>query len=600
MRQLPIWPSASGPGSYVAAAKALVTPHADLLVPWLHHRSLFIEPLFSKTHTTELSHLGVHALSIATMSRSYIFPYAPTLLQPDQINHYRRMLDVVVRDTQFTSQYKNFDLAVDGIGKMRRASELYDHEDDVYSAGFGLGDTHRFLHPTLRIYRNTFLAMGLRRGRESTINSLDYLACVKSLQRRLAAFHPSDAMQLSRRVLRGLSRLEQTNDTSTRRDICDAEFVYSGAATPPDPAFRMNNMWKFKECKAILKLSEVIRREHAPYCWTLAQFSGLEVPISDFKKLGLSGSPSSSMVWDHLRALVQVAATLSDPDVRPFLDDLSSTYSYLQQTPGLACHRTEKIWLNLDTSATGNIRVSDINSAWIDVEHLILFCPYDPGDIQAVRSYLKPYQDLLKRCGCQPVLTPILDEFHRPTHNSLPSQISRLWADSKLTDITFETEGKRVFAHKLVLAAASKKYEALFTGAWASSPDAFSAPIVLHGIGHATLLLMLDFAYHDHLDFQHLHAREGEEPNVVADKLDALLDLLAGADQWLMLSLHTEVESQILSNELYIRLDNVRAILKAANKTNSKRLAKYCRDYISVNPKTMAVADRDNGIDTEE
>src|SRR5579862_3384278 len=98
MRQLPIWPSASNPGSCVTATSALITPHADLLVPWIHQRSLFIRPLYSQLHSAELSHLGVHTLSIASMFSSYILPYIPTLLQPDQISHYQKMLDVIVYD----------------------------------------------------------------------------------------------------------------------------------------------------------------------------------------------------------------------------------------------------------------------------------------------------------------------------------------------------------------------------------------------------------------------------------------------------------------------------------------------------------------------
>ncbi|KAI9763065.1 MAG: hypothetical protein M1840_000956 [Geoglossum simile] len=595
MRQLPVWPSASDPGSYVAATKALVTPHSDLLVPWLRCRSLFIEPAFSRSHHKKLSYLGVRKLSLSTMFGSHIIPDAPPLLQPDQIYHYLEMLRVVVYDIEFMLQYSSSNLAIDGAGRMCRANQLYDHKDDLYSSGFGLEHSSRFLHPDIRIYHTTFSTMGLRGGPRYSINASEYLACIKSLQGRVAALQPSDAVESSCRVLQGLSRLEQTHDTATRRDICDAEFVYSGAAALPEPAFRKSYVRRFKECKEILKLSEVIRREHTPYCWTQARFSRIEIPISSFQALGLSGSPPSSMVWDHLRTLVKVAATLGDSDTGAFLSDLSDTYSYLQRDPSSpVCQSTERIWLNINLSGIGTT-ASCVNNAWIDAEHLILFCPYDPGDMQAVRPYLKPYQDLLKRCGCQPIRTPTLEEVHRPDHNSLPSQLSRFWKDSKLTDIAFETEGKCVFAHKLVLAAASEKYENFFTGNWASPPDARNAPIVLDDINHATLLLMLDFAYHDHLDFRSLQANKDEESSAIADKLDVLFDLLAGADQWLMPSLHAQAEFQILLNELYIRPDNVRVVLEVANRTNSKRLARYCVEYIRDNSKIMAVADRDRG-----
>jgi sacsin len=167
-----------------------------------------------------------------------------------------------------------------------------------------------------------------------------------------------------------------------------------------------------------------------------------------------------------------------------------------------------------------------------------------------------------------------------------------LWKDSKLTDVTFVAGGERVSAHRLVLAAASQKYESLFAGAWANSPD-MSKPIALEDISHATLLLMLDFAYHGQLDFQPLQAQGRDNSDVLADKLDGLLDLLAGADEWLMPRLHAEVEHQIMSSvRLYARPDNVRYILRIAEKTNAKELAKYCQKYCDVNSKTMKVVDK--------
>ncbi|KAI9773021.1 MAG: hypothetical protein M1839_002251 [Geoglossum umbratile] len=595
IRLLPIWLSVV-PGSYIAAANALATIHTALLVPWLSQRTLFIDPTFLVAYSSRLTQLGVQMLKPAAMFATHILPSMPSELSPDQINHYQAVLGVVPKDVLL--RYKDSKLAIDGFGLRRRANELYDHEDSVYSAAFGLHNGSRFLHPALRMRRSIWVEMGLLGEGTSNIDASLYLASVKSLEQRILTLQTSEAIQISSKVLQGLSRLGPTADLGTLYGIRDAKVVYPGNPDTGAPAFRQNNMFKFKETKPILKLSEVIHQEHAPYCWTQAHFSRIQLSKSGFRTLGLSGAPPISMVWNHLRALVKVAATLNDSDAEPYLKDLSKTYGYLQDNPSgdFEPHRSaEKIWLNLNEETSEPITASKINDAWIDVTHLLLFCPYDPGNMQAVRPYLTPYQELLKRCGCQPIHTPIWKEVDRPAHNTMPSQVSRLWKDSKLTDVTFKTERGLVSAHKLVLAAASKKYETRFTGGWGDSLDASNnTPIELRDINHETLLRMLDFAYHDHLDFRELQPRTEDNNDQLRKKLDDLLDLLSGADEWLMEALHAKVESQILSGAvLYIRPDNVDFVLDIAKQANAKEIEKYCVEYTTLNFETVMVARRD-------
>ncbi|KAH0563531.1 hypothetical protein GP486_001901 [Trichoglossum hirsutum] len=607
MRLLPIWPSVDRSAPYVAAKDALAISNAVLLVPWLHQRSRFIKPEYLKNHDRVLSQLEILELDVPTIFSNHILKSLPASLSPDEMKQYRAMLDVVAKEPNLLLHHRGSSLVANGLGVMKMASELYDHEDDVYSSAFGLHDSSRFLHPDLRKHRRTWIKMGLRGGPNSPIDGSEYLACIQSLKARINNLQTSDVPPslcrvISNAVLQGLARLAPDPDRHTRKLITQEQVVYSGAVGQSEPGFRQTNAHKFKEQKTLLSLSEVVRREHAPYCWTQAQFSHNDLPRPGFQALMISGAPPVSMVWDHLRALVEVAKTLQVWDVKRYLDDLSSTYRYLQEnTDDNTFDRTlyrseEKVWLNIDVPTPLLPTVTDINSAWMDVPHLLLFCPYDPGDMQSVRSYLTPYQELLKRCGCQPILTPTWRETERPpSSESMPGGVSRLWKDSKLTDITFETKGQqRVSAHKLVLAAASEKYEALFTGGWASSPDVTNGRIVLDRINHATLIRMLDFAYHDRLDFQSLQAHSGDEPSEIADKLDDLVDLLAGANEWLMTRLHSEVEYQIMTSaRLYVRPDNVRGVLRVAEETNSKELEGYCKEYIAKNSKTMEVVDRD-------
>jgi hypothetical protein len=56
---------------------------------------------------------------------------------------------------------------------------------------------------------------------------------------------------------------------------------------------------------------------------------------------------------------------------------------------------------------------------------------------------------------------------------------------------------------------------------------------------------MVDFAYSGSFEWSSMEVLETDDVEMIADKLDNLLDILIGADSWIMPVLVSEVEDQI-------------------------------------------------------
>ena len=361
-----------------------------------------------------------------------------------------------------------------------------------------------------------------------------------------------------------------------------------------EPAFRRPLMQHLCDARPFITLSEAVHSEHAPYTWTQVPFPLHRLASVAFDVLGLQGSPPISMVWDHLKELANISANLQDAEVRVFLDDLSRTYRYLQDhtVEPMANIALERLWLNIDIEDSKVPTAQNIKLSWMDVSHLVLFCPYDPGEMKYVRTFLLSYEPLLKRCGCHPIRNPTWKISEKQTSGPTMSEINQLWGKRQLTDVTFKAEGKIVQAHKLVLAAVSKYCERQFTGPW-SKFGANEDLIEIEGIKYSTLFQMIEFAYHDDLNWKAMEANPRDEDDI-ADKLDVLLDLLAGADRWDMSRLHSNVETYILDHaRILVRIDNVSHVEEIARDTRAKDLAGFCAKYREENSEILTVVENE-------
>ncbi len=168
----------------------------------------------------------------------------------------------------------------------------------------------------------------------------------------------------------------------------------------------------------------------------------------------------------------------------------------------------------------------------------------------------------------------------RPIDQSL-SVIRNMQKTDRLTDITFEVEGLKISAHKIFMAAVSEKCQRQFVGEWSGLLGS-KPTIQIEDMTAKTLERIVAFAYTGKVNWPVL--ANAEDNDEVADKLDELLDLLRGADRWVMEALHDLTERHLLStSQNFIRPDNVDDVKEAAAEARAKRLVSFCEAFIRLN-----------------
>ena len=163
----------------------------------------------------------------------------------------------------------------------------------------------------------------------------------------------------------------------------------------------------------------------------------------------------------------------------------------------------------------------------------------------------------------------------------------------------FEAEGNVISAHKVILASRSLYCEKQFHGPWAFEPESNTnnKPVKLEDMTYATLKILIEYCYDDHLDWAAgMHVQEEDDLSVVAEKLDILLDVLIAADRWLMPDLHLEAHRQVIRGiRFFVRPENVKQVGKVADEANAEELRKYCEEYSIENAEAVLLASVEDG-----
>lgn len=187
--------------------------------------------------------------------------------------------------------------------------------------------------------------------------------------------------------------------------------------------------------------------------------------------------------------LVIIAA--DHPREPTLVSDLKATYKWLSEHVDdcentlLAC-QSEKLFLNIDGAAQHcqDWRFAAASELWFNAP--------DEGSRQAVRSYLRPYKEMLLRVGAKeikkavrPALKPSPAE---ETLTKMRATFSRLRREDHLTDVTLESsDEQKLSAHRLILASSTPHFEAMFcSGSWRESQSGATVEIDVPGdiLGH--------------------------------------------------------------------------------------------------------------------
>jgi hypothetical protein len=606
---LPLWPTIN-PDVFVSAKGCLATNDENLLISWNSEKHRFIEPKFLKHSFGYLERLGVEKLYMKEVLKKYIIPNMPSRICAGNKQEYLKLITSISRHRFDYQCLSGSNIAMDGSCMLRRVDQLYDHSNNIFSSAFRDDSETKFLHPECRPQRQFFIENGLRGNRDSELDASDYTSCLEAIKHRLESsqghLHPT-LLSDTETVLEPITKntyAVRGFDWQSWSKVCQQVAIPAMNDFGTQPSFRRQIMQQRATDKPLVRTFEnFVYLKYIDVCWTQTPFPRFDIDEAILRMKGLSGRPPIAMVWKHLEHLSSVARTVDGDEIASFIQDVRKTYHYLQDNLN-SFRKTDAfipktpVWLNVDAMNDSLITQNDLKSCWTNIDALMLHTSMDSPPLMAVRSFLQPCERLLQAAGCASIIYPSLAApTNLPATTSTIAGIRELRDNDRLLDVTFVADGQSIRAHQVVLAAVSKYCATHFNGHWDTSDS-----IVLEDMSYLTLSQMVKFAYEDNIDFDSMRIRDQSQDSsdTISNKLQQYIDLLEGANRWVMPALGHRVEKEMMGCvRNWIQAGNVLEIAELASRLNAKEIKDYCDDFYKKNQETVdrdaALKNMDNG-----
>lgn len=605
IRSMPLWPSAANKQSLLSADNALLASDTYLMAAWMKMRAQFVhadEVTFSTLQKRCLLRLNVQEISTKDLLENYVLPLPKTLGNDyycdwEQYQSFiRAVSDEYARiGPAFVSACLNSELIVDGERTPRESSELYDHENEIFQAAFRYEENRRFLHPKLRQYSLLWSKIPFRQG-GSIMMVEAYICCLQTLASRLSINDPNTSSLLDddcKKVLQPLISMSWYPSGWSNGDwneILNERVFRCRQEEPGVQRYRKDYIASLAARQGSLTLSEILLPKYLPICWSQTAFPLHNPTDAVLEHTPGKGKPRCITVWLHLAYLKSIAQNLDQDQIGDFLSDLRATYRYLQSKPNASVWAFDlgedaAVWLNLATLDPKLVLLNEIQECWCSISELVLHSSCDAGSRKTVKPGLMQYSQLLASLGCRSVVYPTVTPPKLHVDHAVSKSLQKLRQSGKLLDITFSTQGHRIQAHRVVLAAISEKCARQFSGVWAveqviefdeKDPDDF--------LSYHTLSTMINYAYDDEINWDDMKVSENDDESAKEKKLDLLLDLAKGADYWFIPALKSQVEAMILAGgRMLINLKNVDDVKERAELARAAEVENMCNEFIRQN-----------------
>ncbi|KAL8918087.1 MAG: hypothetical protein Q9172_005575 [Xanthocarpia lactea] len=587
LKSLPIWlqhsPTSHATRAHcIPAEGALMCAHGAMLLPWIRDRDRFVDSQLVWEYLSALRSLDCTIMQIESIWK-HLEPTLPPKLTPNQLQTYLPCLEYLI-EIDWKPDSK---IAPNGYGILCTASSLFDHEEEIFLAAFGESDKKHFLHPDFRHLR------GLNLRARSSSGAMDhryFLQCIASIEDRLKATPTTDQtrgdatkiIQYLRFVRPGF----QVWPATAWAAVVQARIYQTSTDVSSEPTYRQTKMLSVASEVRPCSIQHATSRTHLQVMWS--QRPLLKDPPDAYVYQSVR-PPLLESVFAHLQYLITIRDSVPGQELFQYLKDLQATYAFLQDCPtteSIPGIERAEIWLNLPTTDLASISPAQLQGALRSAKSLCFNAPLDTHAVERAKNFLIPYESLLRRVGCQTMVHPPRPNLASRSNNERPIDqslrvIRNMQKTDRLTDITFEVEGLKISAHKIFMAAVSEKCQRQFMGEWSGLLG--SKPIILiEDMTAKTLERIVAFAYTGEVNWPVL--ANAEDNDEVADKLDELLDLLRGADRWVMEALHDLTERHLLStSQVFVRPDNVDDVKEAAAEARAKRLVSFCEHFIRLN-----------------
>lgn len=556
LRDLPVWPNAGAVSdsqrhaAYVSAADGYFCSHRVMLMPWLDGLNRFVEPRMVKA-TSLLKRLDITSMSVSSVWEHVAKNYPETLPSAVSLDQYGELIKFIARHDLLPAE----SIAMDGDKKMCQPNSLYDHQDAVFSAAFREQKSTRFLHSVLQLpwLHDFWCRLYLRRS-QVRVDSLTLINCARAISIRMSD-NPSQELIRDASIVADYL-FTQSWPEDVRYEILGLKIFPVREDVSRQKAFRQERMRALAAQQSHFSLEDVGRQCDERILWSQVPF--LRNPAGDVvlrNQLHNDGAPPAEMVFRHLEYLVNIRNEVSVTDVVEYLKDIQATYAYLQDeaasTKLIPEVREAVVWANLEISEIDRITIEDFESSLTPAKLLCMNCPADPLPIKVARKFLVPYEQLLRSLGCPTVWQPEENKMPSSTESddllvpmaSAMAKIRHLRDEHQFVDVIFEAEGQCKPAHRIFMVAVSDYCKAQFAGGWGRllKPQ---IKIQLEDMTFKALSQMVDYAYTGEVV---LPMKEPEDNEELATQLDECLELLEGANRWLIDRVHILAEEHILN-----------------------------------------------------
>lgn len=556
LRDLPVWPNVGAVSdsqrdvTYVSAANGYFCSHRVMLMPWLNGLDRFVDPRID-TATIPLEKLNITSMSVSSVWNHVAKNYPETLPSTVNVDQYRELIVLIANAGLLPAE----SIAIDGNKKMCQPSSLYYHQDAIFSAAFREEKSIRFLHSALQLpwLHGYWCRLHLRRS-QVEVDSLTLINCARAISTRMSDNPSQELFQDANIVADYL--FTQSWPEEVRYEILSLKIFPVREDVSSQEAFRQERMRALAALKSHFSLEDVGRQCDERILWSQVPF--LRNPAGDVvlrNQLPNNGAPPAAMVFRHLEYLVNIKNEVSSTNVVEYLKDIQATYAYLQEeaasTKLIPEVREAAVWANLESSEIDRITIQDFESSLTPAKLLCMNCPADPLPIKVARKFLVPYEQLLRNLGCPTVWQPEENRLPSSTQSddllvpmaSAMAKIRHLRDQYQFVDVIFEAEGQCKPAHRIFMVAVSEYCKAQFAGVWARLLEP-QIKIQLEDMTFKALSQMVDYAYTGEV---RLPMNEPEDNEELATQLDECLELLEGANRWLIDRVHTLAEEHVLN-----------------------------------------------------
>jgi sacsin len=608
IKSISLWPTANAKlDTLLSSNNAFIAEHGELVVPWIKFYDRFVSPSRLELWDESMKFLQVLQIDTATLIQR-ILPLPPSISTSDW-GRYKPIIATIAKYSESETNWEkvrvllqNSNIAVDGNKAITHVRSLYDGHDQIFIAAFRGEEATKFLHPTVDKFKKFWLRAGLRHRKNEYLAPKDFLECLTSIATRLLGLWDV-ALELDISVVLGpLTSPSSSTDafnSRTWKDISTKKVFGSNSTFVSQPPFRRSCMASVATETRVLSLSEVVSSQYVAVCWSQIPFPVHKPSKEVFHKIGTAGKPPAKMVWKHLVHLHSICPSLNVTNVRDFLSDLNATYAYLQdnveETVSKFDYRTLPLFLNSISLDERGTTLVEVQSSWVDIEHLVLSSSCDAGLVQAVRPGLKRYEKLLKRLGCRAIVYPTGTRMNPPSTLGISNGhcgmkgLQNMREKQEGFDVTFHTEGREIKAHRLVLANVSDKWRRQFFGHFfTESVFTFYSGNKEDFLTYDALLTIIKYAYQEPIDESKLRIGEDDADDVKAKKLNVLLDLYKAAHFQLIETLANYVQYMIMvAIDMVINIDNVEEIQDKANSAGAAKVEEYCVSFYQENSETL-------------